>query len=66
MKLLKINPNYIKMKKSILLHLAVYTFLFIAFSSCRKDDDTTTETSNSLDEISDIATFHGNLEGGID
>ena len=37
-------------------------FLFI-FSSCNKDKDT--PSVNLFDEISDIATFHGNLKGDI-
>lgn len=44
--------------------LIIYTLLFISFFSCNKDDDTVS-TSNSFDEISDIATFHGNLDGDI-
>lgn len=52
------------MKKTNCLNLIICTFLFIAFSSCNKDDDTN-PTANSFEEISDIATFHGNLEGNI-
>jgi hypothetical protein len=51
------------MKNMNRLNLIIYTFLFIAFTSCNNDDDN--PPANPLDEISDIATFHGNLDGDI-
>lgn len=50
------------MKKTTHLNLIIYIFFLIVFSSCDEDDMT---TSNTFDQISDIATFHGNLEGNI-
>ena len=52
------------MKITKRLNLIICTFLFTAFISCNNDDDATTP-SNSIDEISDIAEFYGNLEGDI-
>ncbi|WP_299800298.1 hypothetical protein [uncultured Maribacter sp.] len=46
------------------LNLIIYIIVFTAFISCNNDDDATSPT-NSLDEISDIAEFYGNLEGDI-
>ncbi len=45
------------------LNLIIYTFIIVAFSSCNNDDDNT--SSNPFEQISDIATQHGNLEGNI-
>lgn len=44
--------------------LIISTFLLTSFSSCNTDDGTNPST-NPFDGISDIATFHGNLEGDI-
>ncbi len=55
------------MKQPTYLHLIFLTFLFITFSSCEKDKPITAteEPAPSLDEIADIATFHGNKESNI-
>ncbi|QTD38692.1 hypothetical protein JL193_05340 [Polaribacter batillariae] len=50
------------MKKTNHFNLIICAFLFIAFSSCNKDEDI---TPNAFDQISEIATFHGNLEADI-
>lgn len=52
------------MKKLNHLKLIIYSFLLVSFSSCNEDDDSN-PSSNTFDQISDIATFHGNLEGDI-
>ncbi len=52
------------MKSINCLNLIVCTFLLISFMSCNKDDNPTV-TSNTFDEISDIAKFYGNLEADI-
>ena len=52
------------MKNTNWLNLILYTFLLTVFISCNEDDDATIPSS-TLDEISDIAEFYGNLEGDI-
>lgn len=52
------------MNKINYVSLTLCTFFLLTFLSCNKDDDTNPQV-NSFEEISDIATFHGNLEGNI-
>jgi hypothetical protein len=57
-------PKLNNIKNTKKLNLIICTILFTAFLSCNNDDDVT-EPSSTLDEISDIAKFYGNLEGDI-
>ncbi|OEK07942.1 hypothetical protein A8C32_15875 [Flavivirga aquatica] len=50
------------MKNTNSLNLIICTILFTAFLSCNNDDDA---PSSTIDQISDIAEFYGNLEGDI-
>lgn len=52
--------------KSIKIIKLSFSFLLIAILfSCKKDDDNVAVPSTDFPEISDIATFHGNLNGDI-
>ncbi len=51
------------MTKTIL-NISILALSIFTIVSCSKDDDTT-PTVNSFEEILDIATFHGDLEGDI-
>ena len=56
------------MNKINYVNLVSFTFLLFTFLSCKKDDDikaAAAATSTSLEEISDIVTFHGNRKGDI-
>jgi len=50
------------MKQSSYITLSLCTFFLLTFLSCTKKDDI---IPDAFKEISDIATFHGNLEGNI-
>lgn len=51
------------MKNMNRLNFIICTFLFATFTSCNPDGDN--PPTNPFDQISDIATLHGNLEGDI-
>jgi len=52
------------MRKINYIILIIFTPLLITFSSCNNDDDTD-PPSDTIDQIADIATFHGNPDGDI-
>lgn len=52
------------MKRINYVNLISCIFFLLTFLSCNKDDDTIPE-KKSFEEVSDIATFHGNIEGDI-